>query len=183
MAPEATAMKTRGAEVAAETQMSASDILANARALSDYLREKSTAIDEARKLPAEVVTRMREAGMFRLMMPREWGGPEMRPSQQVEVIEELARANASAAWCVMIGCDSGFFAGYLEESAAREIYPRLDMITAGSVMPTGRAERVTGGYRVTGQWAFGSGVTHADVVGLSCTLCEAGQPVIKAKGT
>src|SRR5437899_6422533 len=114
------------------TPMSAADIHANARALSAYLREKSDEIEQARRLPDEVVARLRDAGMFRLMMPKEWGGPEMRPAEQVEVIEELAKANASAAWCVMIGCDSGFFAGFLEDSAAREIYSRLDMATAGS---------------------------------------------------
>src|SRR5580700_1046376 len=127
--------------------MNFAEIYGNARALSGYLREQATAIDEARKLPAEVVARLREAGMFRLMMPKAWGGPELRPAEQVEIIEELAKANASAAWCVMIGCDSGFFAGFLEDGAAREIYPRLDMITAGSAIPSGRAERVPGGYR------------------------------------
>jgi alkylation response protein AidB-like acyl-CoA dehydrogenase len=167
----------------ASTPMSYADIFANARALSAYLREKSAEIDEARKLPSEVVARLREAGMFRLMMPKTWGGPELRPAEQVEIIEELAKANASAAWCVMIGCDSGFFAGYLDQDAAREIFPRLDMVTAGSVMPTGRAERVEGGYRVTGQWSFGSGVSHADVVGLSCVLYENGAPVMKSKST
>jgi indole-3-acetate monooxygenase len=163
--------------------MSVSDIYANARALAGYLREKSAEIDNARRLPSEVAARLREAGMFRLMMPMEWGGPEMSPAQQVEVIEELAKANASAAWCVMIGCDSGFFAGYLDDAAAREIYPRLDMATAGSIQPTGKAERVDGGFRVTGQWSFGSGVSHADVVGLSCMLYETGEPLMKSKGT
>lgn len=46
--------------------MSVSDIYANARALSGFLREKSAEIDEARRLPTEVVARLREAGMFRL---------------------------------------------------------------------------------------------------------------------
>src|SRR6266851_1628429 len=165
------------------TPMSAADIHANARALSGYLREKSDEIENARRLPGEVVARLREAGMFRLMMPKEWGGPEMSPAEQVEVIEELAKANASAAWCVMIGCDSGFFAGFLEDEAAREIYPRLDMATAGSATPSGRAERVAGGYRVTGKWAFGSGVTHAEVVELACTLYENGAVVTKRQGT
>jgi indole-3-acetate monooxygenase len=163
--------------------MTAADIRANARALSGFLREQSEAIEEARRLPGEVAQRLREAGMFRLMMPREWGGPEMRPAEQVEVIEELAKANASAAWCVMIGCDSGFFAGFLEDEAAREIYPSLDMITAGSATPSGRAERAPGGYRVTGRWSFGSGVTHADVVGLASTLYENGAPIAKGRGT
>src|SRR5271155_348043 len=155
-------------------RMGVADIYANARALAGYLKEKSREIDDARRLPAEVAARLRDAGMFRLMMPKEWGGPELSPTEQVEVIEELAKANASAAWCVMIGCDSGFFAGFLEDGAAREIYPRLDMISAGSATPSGRAERVPGGYRVTGQWSFGSGVTHAEVVELACVLYENG---------
>jgi indole-3-acetate monooxygenase len=166
----------------ASTPMSAADIHANARGLSGYLREKSDEIENARRLPAEVAERLRDAGMFRLMMPKEWGGPEMCPAEQVEVIEELAKANASAAWCVMIGCDSGFFAGFLEDSAAREIYPRLDMATAGSALPSGRAERVPGGYRVTGNWAFGSGVTHADAVELACVLYENGAPIRRPEG-
>jgi indole-3-acetate monooxygenase len=162
--------------------MGVADIYANARALAGYLKEKSREIDDARRLPAEVAARLRDAGMFRLMMPKEWGGPELSPTEQVEVIEELAKANASAAWCVMIGCDSGFFAGYLDDTAGREIYPRLDMATAGSILPAGKAERVDGGFRVTGQWPFGSGVSHAEVVGLSCVLHEKGAPVMKSGG-
>ena len=167
---------------AIEPAMTAAEIRANARGLGGFLREKSDAIEEARRLPGDVTARLRQAGMFRLMMPQEWGGPEMRPAEQVEVIEELAKANASAAWCVMIGCDSGFFVGFLEDAAAREIYLRLDMISAGSAMPSGRAERVAGGYRVNGQWSFGSGVTHADVVELACMLYENGAPVAKGHG-
>ncbi len=163
--------------------MSAADIYANAKALSVYLREKAAEIDEARRLPKDVAARLRDAGMFRLMMPKEWGGPEMCPAEQVEIIEELAKANASAAWCVMIGCDSGFFAGFLEDQNAREVYPRLDMATAGSAWPTGRAERVPNGYRVTGEWSFGSGITHAEVVELNCVLYENGAPILRGRGT
>ena len=61
--------------------MSVSDIYANARALAGYLREKSAEIDAARRLPPEVAARLRDAGMFRLMMPMEWGGPELSPTQ------------------------------------------------------------------------------------------------------
>jgi indole-3-acetate monooxygenase len=42
-------------------------------------------------------------------MPRSWGGPEVDMLQQVEILEVLARADASAAWCAMIGSDGGFY--------------------------------------------------------------------------
>ena len=55
--------------------MSTADIYTNARALGDFLREQSDAIEEARTLPAEVVKRMREAGLFRIAMPKNMGRP------------------------------------------------------------------------------------------------------------
>ncbi len=163
--------------------MSVADIYANARALSGYLREKSTAIDEARRLPADVVTRVREAGLFRLTMPKTWGGPELSTMEQLEVIEELSKANASVGWCVMIGCDSGIFSAHLDDAAGRRLYPHLDMATAAWLIPAGRADRVDGGYRISGQWMFGSGISHADVVSAGCLVHENGAPVMNSAGT
>jgi alkylation response protein AidB-like acyl-CoA dehydrogenase len=161
---------------ALEPSLSVADIYANARALGDFLREKTPEIEQARRLPPDVAARVRDAGMFRITMPKSWGGPELSPVEQVEVVEELAKANASVAWCVMIGCDSGLFSGYLDDAAARELYPRLDMATAGMAPPVGRADRVDGGYRINGQWSFGSGITHADVVSAGCIIFKNGGP-------
>ena len=80
--------------VQAGPPMSVSDIYANGRGLGALLRDKSAEIGEARQLPADVVARVREAGMFRLAMPKDWGGPELSTMEQVEVIEEVSRANA-----------------------------------------------------------------------------------------
>jgi indole-3-acetate monooxygenase len=162
--------------------LSVSDIYANARALSGYLKEQSNACDEARRLPPDVVARVRDAGLFRLTMPRIWGGPELSTIEQVEVIEELSRANSAVGWCVMIGCDSGIYSGFLDDDAGRELYQHLDLATAGWVWPAGRAERVDGGYRVSGQWMFGSGVTHADVVSAGCVVHENGIPAKNKAG-
>jgi len=162
--------------------MSVADIYANARALSGFLRDKAAEIDEARRLPPDVAARVRDAGLFRLTMPKIWGGPELSTIEQVEVIEELSRANSAVGWCVMIGCDSGIYSGFIDDDAGRKLYPRLDMSTAGWVWPAGRAERVDGGYRVSGQWMFGSGITHADVVSAGCLVHENGAPVRDASG-
>jgi alkylation response protein AidB-like acyl-CoA dehydrogenase len=155
--------------------MSTADIYTNARALSDFLREQSDAIEEARTLPAEVVKRMREAGLFRIAMPKIWGGPELSTIEINEVIEEVSRANASAGWCVAIGADSGFTSSFLDDAIARKLYPRLDMVTASSITPS-RADRVEGGYRLGGQWPFASGIKHADVVVAACVIFENGAP-------
>ncbi len=160
------------------------EILANARALAERVREQdlATEYDRLRRLPEDIVAEIRAAGIMRMNMPRIWGGPEMTALEQVEVIEALARADASIAWCSFIWCDSGIYSGYLEDAVAREMYPRLDMATSGWVYPVAPAHRVDGGYRVTGQWMFGSGSNHCDWLVAGCVVFEDGAPVLDASG-
>jgi alkylation response protein AidB-like acyl-CoA dehydrogenase len=147
-------------------------ILANARALAGRIRERDLAAvyDELRQLPSEVVDELRESGVMRMNMPRSWGGPEMTSMQQVEVIEELSKADASVGWCSFIWCDSGIYSGYLDDAVAREMYPRLDMATSGWVYPVVPAKRVDEGYMITGQWMFGSGSNHCDLLVAGCIV-------------
>ncbi|HEY2942792.1 MAG TPA: acyl-CoA dehydrogenase family protein [Vicinamibacteria bacterium] len=163
---------------APERTLSAADILEGAKALAAAIRPRSDEIERARRLPPDVVQMLREAGVFRMNMPRSWGGPEMTPLQQNEVIEELSKADASVGWCAMIGSDSGLYSAFLDPGVAREMFPRLDMIMAGLVYPVGRAERVEGGYRVTGRWTFGSGCTHCDWLAGGCLVYDKGRPLL-----
>lgn len=162
--------------------LSSSDILSNAKSLSARIREKDLAsrYDELRKLPADIVEEVREAGIMRMNMPKIWGGPEMTPLEQVEVIEELARADASVAWCSFIWCDSGIYSGYLDDAVGREMYPRLDMATSGWIYPVAAAHKVDGGYKVTGQWIFGSGSNHCDWLVAGCIVHVDGEPQFDA---
>src|SRR5271166_4589127 len=175
-------IQSSGTRPQAGAPMSVADIYANARALNQFLREKSDQIEEARTLPREVVARMREAGVFRIAMPKMWGGPELSTIEISEVIEEVSQASASAGWCVMIGCDAGFMSAFLDDAVGRKLYPHLDMVTAGSITPC-RADRVDGGYRISGQWPFGSGINHADVVMAACVVYENGAPMTNGGAT
>jgi alkylation response protein AidB-like acyl-CoA dehydrogenase len=152
--------------------MTSDEILANVRALAPEIQRRAGETAKSRRIPADLVEKLRAAGVFRIMFPKRWGGPEMPLPQQVELIETLAYADPSVAWAVKIGSDSGYFCGFLEEKAARELYPSLDYATAGQAPPNGRAVRVPGGYRVTGRWGFASGCTHADVIVGGCLVLE-----------
>ena len=83
----------------------------------------------------------------------------------------------------MIGSDSGVYSGYLNDAAARSLYPGLDAVTAGWVAPVGTLEVCDGGYRRSGRWSFGSGVTHADVIVGGARVTENGSPRPLADGT
>jgi len=154
------------------------EILGNARAITPYLAARSAEIEQERRLPADVVDTLKQAGAFRMAMPRIWDGPELTSMEQVEVIEQLSIGDASVGWCVMIGCDSGLYSGFVEDGAARKLWPRLDMVQAGWVYPVGRADLVDGGYEVSGQWMFCSGSSHADNIAAGCIVYKDGAPVI-----
>jgi alkylation response protein AidB-like acyl-CoA dehydrogenase len=123
-----------------------------------------------------------------MSMPATWGGPEMSLRQQVELVEALAVADPSVGWCVMIGSDSGFYSAFFHDAVARGLWTDLDDVTAGLIMPAGRATPVDGGFHVSGRWQFGSGCTHADVMIGGCLvvgddgaprLDEQGQPLAR----
>ena len=160
--------------------LSATDIISAVRALQPEILARGDEIASLRRLPADLVATLKTAGAFRIAMPRAWGGPEMTPREQCEVYEALSAADASVAWCVKIGSDSGYFAAQLDELAARTLYPDLDFVTAGQVPPNGFGERVDGGYRLSGRWTFGSGSTHADVIVGGFLVTENGRPVMSA---
>ncbi|WP_327233679.1 acyl-CoA dehydrogenase family protein [Streptomyces sp. NBC_01317] len=152
------------------------EVLRRAQNLVPVLRGASDEIERARHLPATLVEQLRDAGVFRVGVPTAQGGPGLDPMQQTEVVETLARGDASAAWCAMIGMDTPLYAQFLPESVARDELRDPDAITAGLILPLGRAERVPGGYRVTGRWQFGSGITHADWVVAGCFVHRDGEP-------
>src|SRR4030095_10308154 len=91
-------------------RMTAADIISAVRALTPEITARGDEIASLRRLPADLVTTLKTAGAFRLSMPKAWGGPEMTPREQCEVYELLGGADASVAWCVKIGSDSGHFA-------------------------------------------------------------------------
>ncbi|HEX4250867.1 MAG TPA: acyl-CoA dehydrogenase family protein [Pseudonocardia sp.] len=157
-------------------------ILANAERIAPLLREHAAEVEAARRLTPPVVEALRGAGVFRMTMPGAWGGPEVDLLTQLRVIETLSRADGSAGWCAMIGSDSGYYGAFLAETDARDLYPELDLVTAGWIIPAGTLEMVDGGYRLSGRWSFGSGVSHADVVSAGAVVTENGRPRLGPDG-
>jgi alkylation response protein AidB-like acyl-CoA dehydrogenase len=151
-------------------------------ALVPEVRERADEVAALRRLPHDLVTSLKRSGAFRMPMPRSWGGPEMSLREQNEVVETLSAADPSVGWCVMIGSDAGFYSAFMDDDAGREIWPDLDMATAGWMFPAGRAVPVAGGYRISGRWAFGSGCTHADVIAGGCLVVDDAGTMITGDG-
>ncbi len=137
-------------------------ILDAAKALHGPIRAAVPQMQADRKIPHTVVDGMRAAGVFDMALPQSLGGPELSPLEQFDVIEALSISDASVGWCAMIGADSGYYPGFLDDDAFATLYPTRNLVTAGKIAPAGVAQRCPGGWKVTGHWDFGSGSTHAD---------------------
>ncbi len=149
-------------------------LLEAARSIAPQIRAAADEIEAARQLPDHVVGLLKSVGAFRLIQPRWLGGHDADPVTQIMFIEEIARADASAAWCVMIGCDGGFVSRELDPDVARSMYADIEVATCGAAFPPGTATRVEGGYVANGRWPYLSGVTHSEWVQFSCRLVGEG---------
>jgi indole-3-acetate monooxygenase len=129
--------------------------------LAGEVQSRSAEIEDARRLPDDIVERLVDCGLFRLAVPADLGGPEADARTIVEVIETLSRADGSVGWCVMIGTLTGLLASLLPDEGAKEIYGDPAAVTGGTFASLGRAEPVDGGWRVTGRWPFASGCEHS----------------------
>jgi len=145
-----------------------------ARAVAPFVAECAEQSERDRRLTPELVTALRESGLFRVCVPRSLGGGEVAPQELVAVMEELGRADGAAAWCVAVAATSGALAAYLPEADARDVYGAPTGCVGGLFAPMGRAVVVQGGYRVTGRWPFTSGVGHSDWLMGGCLVEDHG---------
>ncbi len=137
------------------------ELLAAAVRLQPLLRESTLASEAMRKLPQEAIDALTEAGFFRLLKPRRFGGVHTRQRTMLEIAETLGQAIASAAWLVSIGATAAVVVRHGSEQAQSEIFRAPDARIAGGLSP-GTAHRVDGGFTISGSWSYASGAPHAD---------------------
>jgi alkylation response protein AidB-like acyl-CoA dehydrogenase len=129
------------------------------RALQPDIRAAAEETERDRQPTPEIIGKLLDAGLFDLIKPKAIGGLETDPITMMRVIEEASHADASIGWCVGIGVGTSIMAGAVSEAVAREVFaPKT--VQGGAFAPTGRAQLVDGGLRVTGRWQFASGSPH-----------------------
>jgi len=139
--------------------------------------------ERARTLAPAAVSALEDAGLLALKLPQALGGAEADPVTQIDVIEAVSAIDASAGWCLMVGATTVAMPGvYLGDEAVATVFaggriPRA----AGCYMPTGQAVEARGGYRITGRWAFASGIRHADWVSGTARVVREGQPTAERR--
>jgi alkylation response protein AidB-like acyl-CoA dehydrogenase len=163
---------------------SSADPVRRARQLRPLIEAASPAVERDRALTPELLDALYDAGLFKMLLPRSAGGEETDPVTFVTAVEEIAKADASTAWCIAQASGCSMAAAYLDPAVVQEIFGGRESVLAwGPVGPTVKATAVEGGYRSTGTWSYASGSRHAQWLGGHSPLVDAeGKPCLGPDG-
>lgn len=152
-------------------------LIAAARAVAPIIKEAAGTIEQTKQLPQHVFEAIADAGLFVTMIPKAAGGYELDFPSFATILETVALADASTAWCVSQGSIfSGTYAARMPVAVARALFidtPRA--VASNTPTPTAKAVVVPGGYRVTGRCGFSSGSPHAAWIAPQAQIVEDGK--------
>jgi alkylation response protein AidB-like acyl-CoA dehydrogenase len=172
-----------GANPTASLDEAGAACVARARGLIPLLRSAADRIEATNELPPDVLDAMFDAGLFKLLLPRDFGGYELKPLDYIQCVEAIAEGDASVAWCMNQGSGCSMAAAYIEPAVVREIWGGKRDVVAWGQGPGTKAFRAEGGWRVTGTGSFASGSRHATWLGAMCPSFEAdGTPIVRPDG-
>jgi len=155
------------------------ELLATAASFKDLLRESAKETDDARRVPDRVIDALAEAGLFKLAVPKRYGGHEADVRTIIDVAATLGESCGSTAWVVTLINTVAIGVGMLSKQAQDEVFGAdPNARVAGVFSPRGDSKRVDGGYQVSGKWYYGSGSLHSNWVMVGFPLVnEAGETV------
>ncbi len=150
----------------------AGEYLGRVRSLAGSIAGAAERAERERRLPPELLAGLHDAGLFRLLLPRDFGGAEIAPPAFAQIIEAVAKHDASTAWCLCQANGCAMTAAYLEPSVAEEIWGGDPNAVLAWGPGKGQATVDGEGYRVNGDWRFASGGRHATWLGGHSTIME-----------
>lgn len=158
-------------------RLQSQSLIREAENLIPLLRERSEEAESLRRLPDETCRKLRETGLPRLLQPRHFGGAEGSIEHLVDVMIPVASGCPSTAWCLAQYIFHNYMIARWPVEAQEEIWQDPDCLVSGILIPRlGKARQVEGGYELTGEWPFVSGVEPSDWCLLSGMVEHAAAP-------
>ena len=137
-------------------------LIARARAMIPHIAACAAEARQARRVSESVIAQIEEAGLFRILQPARWGGYEMKPETYYDVLIALAEGDMSVGWVYGVLGVHPWLMGLMDERAVRDVWGDDDSVRlCSSLMPVGKAEKVDGGFKLSGHWRFSSGCHYA----------------------
>lgn len=142
---------------------------ARASALETLLNTARARRDEFtanQQISADVVDLMKQAGVYRAMVAKRFGGDEKSPADFLRLIETIAQADGSTGWVASFGFSAVYLSSLPIQTLETMYANGPDVVFAGGIFPPQKAIPVEGGLEVSGCWSWGSGCTGADLIGV-----------------
>ncbi len=137
-------------------------LVRRAAELRPLLRGNAERGEADRRVPDENIQAIQDAGIYRLPVPRRWGGHEASFTTFMKVSEEIGRGDGSTGWVTALINVCGWMVGLYPEQAQRDVWgENPDARACGVLAPTAETRAVDGGQVVTGAWGFASGSAHS----------------------
>lgn len=146
-------------------------LVERARAMIPQLKSRAKQCIADRDVPSETIAEMRDAGFFRILQPRRWGGYEMHPNVFFDVQKLLAEGCMSTGWMYgVVGCHP-YELALFHDQAQRDVWGSDGaMLVSSTYQPVGKVTRVDGGFRLSGHWGFSTGSVHCGWVLLGAVV-------------
>ncbi|MGO4615376.1 3-hydroxy-9,10-secoandrosta-1,3,5(10)-triene-9,17-dione monooxygenase oxygenase subunit [Nocardia sp. 2YAB30] len=140
-------------------------LLERVRDLVPNIRERATNTERQRRLPEHTIRELTDAGVFRMLQPRRFGGDESSPVEFFEVIRAIAAACPSTGWVASVFGTHAWQLALFPLEAQHDVWSdNPDALVSTSYVPAGTLTPVDGGFELSGRWGFSSGCDHADWV-------------------
>src|SRR5215813_6089422 len=104
--------------------------------LGPAITARALEIETSRRIPADIVEALKRAGIFRMFVPRSYGGLELDLPEGLDILVELSKIDGSVGWSAMTSSNGSLFAPYLPQQTYESIYRNgPDVIFAGASQP------------------------------------------------
>ncbi len=148
-------------------QKSRETLLAEAREVGEFAWSRREQAEQDRRLPDEVVEKLRSTGLMKLCRHRKWGGAESDPMTFLDVGRELARGSAALGWIYTVLGFHDWYMAFTSDQLQQDVWGEdPDAFICDSFAPVGKIEPVSDGYLLTGRWRFASGIEWAGWIGV-----------------
>ena len=138
-------------------------VLERVEEIADYLESHAAEAEQEGRLPEETAQKLREAGVIRMLQPKDYGGFEATPVEFFETVLAVGARNPAAGWVAGVVGVHPWQLGQFPVKLQDELWGQdPDTWIASPYAPMGRAKPVEGGYEFTGRWPFSSGTDNCD---------------------
>ena len=138
--------------------MTPDEFLGRVRDLLPAIRERTARAEQLRRLPDETLADFQEAGLFRAMQPKRYGGFELDPGTFYQGVMEIAAVCGSSGWIFAVMGAHNWHLALFPPQAQQDVWGEDDSLQLStSLAPAGTIARAEGGFRLSGRWSFSSG--------------------------